>query len=43
MKIAEVSGVASVSVAPTVIRQRRVCFVWQDELGPTDVEIVGYH
>lgn len=24
-------------------RQWRVCFVWQDGLGPTDVEIVDYH
>ena len=24
-------------------RQWRVCFVWEDELGPTDVEIVDYH
>ena len=24
-------------------RQWRVCFVWEDGLGPTDVEIVDYH
>ena len=24
-------------------RQWRICFVWSDESGPTDVEIVDYH
>ena len=24
-------------------RQWRICFVWSDELGPTEVEIVDYH
>lgn len=24
-------------------RQWRICFVWEDELGPIDVEIVDYH
>ena len=42
-KSAEAPVVASVRVAPTVLRQWRVCFVWEDELGPTDVEIVDYH
>ncbi len=26
-----------------VNRQWRICFVWVDEHGPTDVEIVDYH
>ena len=24
-------------------RQWRICFVWSDDFGPTDVEIVDYH
>ncbi|MCY3923928.1 MAG: type II toxin-antitoxin system RelE/ParE family toxin [bacterium] len=24
-------------------RQWRICFVWSDDAGPTDVEIVDYH
>ncbi len=24
-------------------RQWRICFVWSDEFGPTEVEIVDYH
>lgn len=42
-RLEALSGARKGQYSIRINRQWRICFVWLDGLGPTDVEIVDYH